>query len=268
VTTPRAAVRRIAPQSVSEQVTQELRRSILCGALAPGREFSLREVAEMLGVSFIPVRDALRNLEAEGLVITRPGRSALVAPLDLDDLEAIYRLRRSLEPEIARRACVLLEAAELDRLDLLARGFGDERRGMDEIYEDHHNFHLALLAPATTAWDIRVLTVLWRAAERYVRTAFGLLDLDPYEHHRREAAHEDLVAAFRSRDPEAVAEAVHLHLARNEQLARHALAQDGDAARHDSTQGDAVQNDAVHGDPVVGAAAGKSGSRRPRAARR
>ena len=226
MTAPSAAVRRIAPQSVSEQVTQELRRSILSGALAPGREFSLREVAEMLGVSFIPVRDALRNLEAEGLVITRPGRSALVTPLDLDDLEAIYRLRRTLEPEIARRACVQLEAGELDRLELLAAGFGDERRGMDAIYEDHHHFHLALLAPAATTWDVRVLSVLWRAAERYIRIGFGLLDLDPYEHHRRETAHEDLLAAYRTRDPEAVAEAVHLHLARNEQIARHALAQD------------------------------------------
>jgi DNA-binding GntR family transcriptional regulator len=228
VTAPSAAVRRIAPQSVSEQVTQELRRSILSGTLAPGREFSLREVAEMLGVSFIPVRDALRNLEAEGLVITRPGRSALVTPLDRDDLEAIYRLRRTLEPEIARRACVLLEPDELDRLETLAAGFGDERRGMEEIYDEHRNFHLALLAPAASSWDIRLLTVLWRAAERYVRIAFGLLDLDPYEHHRREAAHEDLIAAFRTRDPEAVAEAVNLHLSRNEQIARQALALDGE----------------------------------------
>lgn len=255
MTAPSAAVRRIAPQSVSEQVTLELRRSILSGALAPGREFSLREVAEMLGVSFIPVRDALRNLEAEGLVITRPGRSALVAPLDLRDLEAIYRLRRTLEPEIARRACVLLEDAELDQLERLAEGFGDERRGMEEIYEDHHNFHLALLASAATAWDIRVLTVLWRAAERYIRIAFGLLDLDPYEHHRRETAHEDLVAAFRTRDPDAVAEAVHLHLARNEQLARHALAHDGEAAPDDPAAEDARP-------------ATRGTARRPRAARR
>src|ERR1700683_4072723 len=85
------AVRPIESRSVAEQVTVELRRSILSGALAPGREFSLREIADMLQVSFIPVREALRSLEGEGLVVTRPGRSALVAPLDLDELRGIYR---------------------------------------------------------------------------------------------------------------------------------------------------------------------------------
>src|SRR5215213_1719368 len=103
-----STVRPIESRTVAELVTSELRRSILGGVLAPGREFSLREVAGMLHVSFIPVREALRSLEAEGLVITRPGRSAVVAPLDLDDLHAIYRLRHQLEPEIAARACQIL----------------------------------------------------------------------------------------------------------------------------------------------------------------
>jgi DNA-binding GntR family transcriptional regulator len=69
------AVRPIESRSVAEQVTVELRRSILSGALAPGQEFSLREIADLLQVSFIPVREALRSLEGEGLVVTRPGRS-------------------------------------------------------------------------------------------------------------------------------------------------------------------------------------------------
>src|ERR1700753_3273141 len=123
----------------------ELRRSILSGALAPGREFSLREVAEMLQVSIIPVREALRRLESQGLVHMRPGRSAVVAPLDLHELRGIYRLRRRLEPEIAQRACRLLSDADLDRLQQDASDFGDEHRTIHEIYEAHHAFHLALL---------------------------------------------------------------------------------------------------------------------------
>jgi len=218
-----SGVRPIESRSVAGQVTAELRRAILSGDLEPGREFSLREISEMLNVSFIPVRDALKYLESEGLVITRPGRSALVAPLDLDDLHAIYRLRRALEPEIGGRACKLLTEEELDRLEAVAAGFRDERLGMDEIYDAHHEFHLALLAPAATAWDIRTLTTLWRAAERYIRIGFGKLDLDPKEHHRREQAHEALVEAFRTRDPEVVAEEIHRHLERNEHLARNAL---------------------------------------------
>ncbi|MFL1380805.1 GntR family transcriptional regulator [Nocardiopsis protaetiae] len=223
-----AAVRRITTRSVPEQVTEELRRAILCGDLAPGRAFSLREVAGMLGVSFIPVRDALRNLEAEGLIITRPGRSAIVAPLDLDELRAVYRLRRTLEPELASRSCTLLSEAELDRLEALATGFGDERQGMDDIYDAHHEFHMALLSPAMTTWDRRILTTLWRAAERYIRIGFGRLDIDPEEHERRGRAHAELVASFRNRDPQEASRAVAEHLAHNEDLALRALADDPD----------------------------------------
>src|SRR3954454_21349863 len=106
-----STVRPIESRSGAELVTSELRRSIVSGALAPGQEFSLREVAGMLNVSFIPVREALRSLEAEGLVINRPGRSSMVAPLDLDDLHAISRLRHDLEPNIAARACRMLTDA-------------------------------------------------------------------------------------------------------------------------------------------------------------
>jgi DNA-binding GntR family transcriptional regulator len=218
-----AAVRPIESRSVVEQVMTELRRSILSGALAPGRELSLRELAEMLQVSIIPVREALRSLESEGLVLTRPGRSARVAPLDLDELRGLYRLRRRLEPEIAQRSCRLLSGAELDRLEQQAVGFGAEDRTMNDIYDAHHDFHLALLAPAATSWDIRILSTLWRASERYIRIGWGRLDPDPQEHPRREQYHLELVAAFRQRDPEVAAGAVLQHLSRNEQTALLAL---------------------------------------------
>src|SRR6266496_2468178 len=74
-------VRPVDTASVADRVVHEIRRSILTGALQPGQQFSLREIAGQLGVSFIPVREALQQLEAQGLVVTRPGRSATVAPL-------------------------------------------------------------------------------------------------------------------------------------------------------------------------------------------
>ncbi|MEU6844719.1 GntR family transcriptional regulator [Streptomyces sp. NPDC046716] len=221
--TPRGTVQPITSRSVAEQATEELRRAILAGGLAPGAEYSLRELAGMLDISFIPIREALRSLESEGLVIMRPGRSAVIAPLDLDDLHGIYRLRRALEPEIARRSCALLTDEDLDRLASQAADFGAREHGMADIYDDHHAFHLALLAPAATSWDIRVLTTLWRAGERYIRIGFGRLDPDPTEHERRGKAHVTLLEAFRTRDPEQVAAAVEQHLARNEKIAFSAL---------------------------------------------
>lgn len=218
-----ATVRPIESRTVGDLVTAELRRSILTGALAPGESFSLRELASMLNVSFIPVREALRNLESEGLVTFPPSRSATITPIDLEDLHAIYRLRRQLEPELARRSCTLISAAELDHLEREAVDFGDAERNMDAIYGAHHDFHLALFAPAATPWDVRVLTTLWRAGERYIRIGFGLRDPDPEEHHRRQHAHETLISVFRRRDPDAAARAVDEHLDHNEKIARAAL---------------------------------------------
>ncbi len=63
------SVRPIESRSLSEQVTAELRRSILSGALAPGQNLSLRKLADVLHVNFIPVRDALRVLEGEGMTV-------------------------------------------------------------------------------------------------------------------------------------------------------------------------------------------------------
>jgi DNA-binding GntR family transcriptional regulator len=216
-------VRAVEPASVVDQVTKEIRRSILSGSLKPGQQFSLREIATQLGISFIPVREALRQLEAQGLVITRPGKSAYVAPLSHEDMRGIYRLRRQIEPEIAARACKLLDGSDYDRMELYVEMFGKEDLGIDDVYEAHHQFHLELLRPAATAWDLRVLESLWHAAERYVRLAFLKLDADPRERHRREHVHAALLETFRLGDPEQVSLAVVHHLDDNEIIAQKAL---------------------------------------------
>jgi len=218
-------VRRVESRSVVEQVANSIRRSIISGSLAPGREFALREIAGHLGVSFIPVREALRTLEYEGLVTMRPGRSAVVSPVNHQDLQAIYQLRRNLEPEIASRSCLLLDPSVLDGLAGQASEFGGLNAGIDEVYDAHQNLHLALLAPAASHWDVRILTILWRAAERYIRIGFGNLDPQPQEHLRRADAHLELLDAFRGREPRVVRRAVTDHLNRNEKLALRGLGQ-------------------------------------------
>jgi DNA-binding GntR family transcriptional regulator len=216
-------VRALEPASVVDQVTKEIRRSILSGALRPGQKFSLREISAQLGISFIPVREALHQLQAQGLVVTRPGKSAYVAPLGHEDLQGVYRLRRQLEPEIAARACTLHDESDYDRIEHYVRMFGKQDLGIDDVYEAHHQFHLELLRPAATEWDLRVLEGLWHAAERYIRLAFLNLDADPREHRRREHAHAALLETFRLADPEQVSLAVAHHLDGNEIIAQRAL---------------------------------------------
>jgi DNA-binding GntR family transcriptional regulator len=222
-------MRPIESRSVVERVTAELRRSILAGALEPGQEFGQRELAEMLNVSFIPVREAMRTLEGEGLILTRPGRSAMIASPDLADLRGIYRLRLGLEPEIVTRSCALLPERELDRLADVALRFSAANCGADEVHDAHWAFHIAILAPVATEWDLRILTTLWRAAQRYVRIGFGRLDPERPERARFAESHHRLVDMLRSRDPEAVRAATREHLEHEESIAMRALELD-DAA--------------------------------------
>lgn len=217
-------VRPIAARSVTEQVTAELRRLILSGALAPEENLSLRKVADLLKVSFIPVRDALNVLESEGLVVNPPGKGATVSPLDLNEFHAIYRVSRMLESNLARRSCLLLTDEKLDGLYLAAAAFGGRDRSTEEIWADHREFHTALLAPAASPWELRILNIHWRASERYARIGFGLLDPHPEEHDRRREAHQFLIDAFRKRDPDFAARALDAHLAESERLASTALA--------------------------------------------
>jgi DNA-binding GntR family transcriptional regulator len=218
-----AFVRRVQPTSVVEQVLGELRRSIVFGALKPGQEFSLRETATHLGVSTAPVREALRVLQGEGLIVARRARSAVVAPMDVDDLHSIYHLRRLIEPSIAARSCLVITDAQLTALDEMVDTIRDVKLSIDDIYEVHREFHLGLLRPGATAWDLRVLETLWQAAERYVRVGFGRLDPRPAEHERRGTAHRKIVELFRSRDADKARQAIEEHLAANEEIAHQAI---------------------------------------------
>jgi DNA-binding GntR family transcriptional regulator len=210
-----APVRRV---SVADRVTSEMRRAIIAGRLRPGQEFSLRRIAEQLGVSFIPVREALRDLEAEGLVVTRRGRSAVVAPLDPDEPRRICQLRRRIEPDLAAEARPRLTRAELDRL--AAQVTRDAQAPSDQRYDGYRNLLLDLLRPAATEWDLRMLRVLWRATERYLRIGCDLVECTVPREQGLADAQDELVAGCRAGDPAAARAAMLRHLDWIERVAR------------------------------------------------
>ena len=207
-------VRRVVPASVVDQVTAEIRRSILDGSLPPGEPFSIVDLCRRLQVSHIPVREALRRLEGHGVVQLRPGRSAVVAPIDADDLGSIYRLRRLLEVQLAGRACRLLDDAALARLDAAVDAFSSQPDDPDRVLDAHQRFHLDLLRPASSSWDVRVLELLWGASERYARLAFADSLLEPTAAGRQ--AHRALLDAVRSRSSARLRKQLRAHLEADE----------------------------------------------------
>jgi DNA-binding GntR family transcriptional regulator len=212
----RRRMRSVAAHKASavDLVLHEIRRSILNGNLPPGRPFTVPALTEQLGVSHVPVREALRQLEAQGLVVLSPSRSAIVTPLDPDDLRAIYRLRLAIEPELAALSAPHRSDDDLDELGELVRRTFQEVPS-DNFWTPHREFHSALIRPAASDWDFRVLGPLWDASERYSRLVFDPVE-DPagFVAHR-EHAHEELVGAARSRSSRRIRAAVRDHLDSN-----------------------------------------------------
>ena len=113
--------------SVEDGVYRALRLDIGRLELAPGQRLRLEELAGRFDVSLTPVRHALRRLESEGLVVSRPRRGSSVAPLSVDELEEIQALRLGLETFLARRGAEQCSAAAL-------REMTEARREMERAY--------------------------------------------------------------------------------------------------------------------------------------
>lgn len=92
-------------RSLADQVSDHLREAILNGQLAPGEPLRESSLAETMGISRGPIRDAMRRLEREGLVIVRRNRTAFVARLSGQDLDEVFSLRNALERLAAQYAC-------------------------------------------------------------------------------------------------------------------------------------------------------------------
>ena len=107
--------------TVHEQLIDALRRSIVSGEFVPGHRLRQVQVAERFGVSPVPVREALRALEQEGLVASIPRRGWIVAKLTRDDIQEIYELRELLEQQALRDAMPRLTKSDLAELERLTQ---------------------------------------------------------------------------------------------------------------------------------------------------
>jgi DNA-binding GntR family transcriptional regulator len=217
-------VRSVASSNSSavDLVTAEIRRAILTGALAPGEQFSIRDLAEQLGVSHIPIREALRRLESQGLILLPQARSASVAPLSVVDLDAIYRLRYVVELPLAGASAGKRSALEIERMNELLELSRD--LDPDIAWQAHYDFHEALVHPAANAWDGQILHTLWFAAERYTYLVFDPNHVTETERARRYDTHRVLRDAALAGDAQAMSDALRMHLVSNEERIREHIA--------------------------------------------
>ena len=196
-------------------VAEGLRNDILDGTIRPGQRINVRELGRRLKVSHIPIREAVRLLEAEGLLETRPNVGAVAAGVSRVELENVYDLRRMIEPAVARRSVRRMSdehtgrlRGTLEELEALERKTG----GIDDnVIVTHRRFHWELLAPGATPVIEGSLRHLWHISERYVRLTRGaaipVADIQ----------HAQMVELCEQSDGDALADLLneHLHLAAN-----------------------------------------------------
>ncbi|MGE0211970.1 MAG: GntR family transcriptional regulator [Parvibaculaceae bacterium] len=188
---------------------EKLRAAILQFHFAPGERLIERRLCEELGVSRTVVREALRQLETEGLIETTPHRGPAVSVLDRAVIEQIYELRMSLEA-IAARACALSGRDVADRLyaSLQAIEHSYETSDVHRTLEETTNFYetMFLTGGKSVAWEIeRNLNARINALRALTMTATGRSHTGPAEMRR-------IVDAIRDKDPDAAEAASRRHV--------------------------------------------------------
>lgn len=186
------------PPTAQEFVLAELRKAILTGQMPPGSPVRQDALAERLGVSRVPLREALRTLEGEGQVIYRPHRGYQVADLSLDDLLEVYRIRELLETEATLRAVPLMSDDDLERLeqaeaDIMRAAADDDIVAMAAA---NRVFHFTVLEASGMPRLTRLVRVMWDATDAYRALYYSSSDNRARVH----TEHQAIIAAIRAKD--------------------------------------------------------------------
>jgi len=201
------------------RIAARIRDAILSGEYAPGARIRQEDLADRHGASRLPVRDALRMLEAEGLVTVRANAGAWVSTLTRADFEELYLVRERVEPLLLSFNVPLLSEEAIGRLDELAREM-EASTDVEAFLVLDREFHLSCYQAASTSVLGELITQLWNRTQHY-RRAFTRVFRDEGDrsvHHD----HHLIVGALQRRDAEEAERVLGLHIRRTRlELERH-----------------------------------------------
>ncbi|GAA2421519.1 GntR family transcriptional regulator [Mycolicibacterium llatzerense] len=190
-------VRHGGPQ---QTVVTELRRVILRGDAPPGTPVPLTEVAELFGVSHIPVREALKTLISEGLVTHRPNSGYAVSRMTKQELHEMYVVRAALEGAAlavaAERATDYERAVAVEANDRMAQAIQDSDGAA--FQRESRNFHMALVRPSGMHRLLHILEMSWNMIE----PVQAMMHVTPDDRAKLNHDHDEMLEAFLARDTE------------------------------------------------------------------
>ncbi len=197
------------PPTAQQAVLDDLRQAIWTRELRPGDRIRQDEIAARFGVSRVPVREALKILQAEGQVEYQPHRGYSVRLLTASELDEVFSLRMLLEDEAIRHAVARIDVDRIDQLGRIVDEMGEA--GAADDYRRYlalnRDFHLQLFAEAGRPQLYRHIEMLWQTAEPYRSRVFA----DAASRRRADRDHRAILAAIRRRDIEAAVELMRHH---------------------------------------------------------
>jgi len=189
---------------------------ILEGRLKPGEWLRQERLAQELGVSHMPVREALKQLASQGLVEYVPYRGVRVVRLSAEDVEDLYECRAFMEGLAAAHAARHITAEQLEEMEGLHRRMNEivGSVGIKEYRELNRRFHEIVIGASRRSYLLRTLVQLWSAFpsmlwSNIAATAFGS---SPQREEADTVEHEAIIAALRSRDSEAARKITRQHI--------------------------------------------------------
>ena len=196
--------------SLRGMVFTKIREDILSGKYTENEELKEITIGQELGVSRTPVREALRQLELEGLVKIIPNKGAYVAGISNKDVHDIYMIRSYLEGLCARWACENITQEQIDAIEevIYLSEFHVKKEHFDQIVELDTKFHELLYASSGS----RILGHLLRDYHQYVHSIRKITLSDPDRARNSNAEHSAILEAIRNRDADNAEKLAHEHI--------------------------------------------------------
>lgn len=187
-----------------------LRQRIIDGEFQEGESLNQVTIAREYAISRIPLREAMRQLEAEGLLVFEPGKGAVVSSLSLNEVREVIDLRAKIEPDLLAKSIPLLTSADLEQtngiLDEYENAF--KRGDIATWGEFNWRFHSTLYAPSACRITMGILQNLHHLNERYARIQISVTHWEQ----RAKREHRAILAACRTRQVRAATSLLRKHI--------------------------------------------------------
>ena len=195
-------------QTKEEFVADFLREGIISGQFARGSKLKQAQIAEMIGTSITPVREAIKLLEAEGFILGTSHRGAIVAPFDINATDEITDLRVMLECKLGLKAVNRLTSQDIEELRSLQAQIEDAaaRGDKDAVRTINYRFHELIYIAAELPQTLRFVRALW------ARYPFDLINRLDNRIDRASQEHRDMLSAIIARDEAAFLQALQTHI--------------------------------------------------------